>query len=189
MNRRKFIQSILAVSGTSSMGLFLPQLAQAKESNVMADFWTKDRMIECKRLDTKEKKTFHFYKKSSGYDNDVYHQMCWFLRDTKDNNASIRMDIGLLNLMYGLQEWARVSGVSNPLITVNSAYRTSRRNARIEGAARNSLHTQGRAVDLTMRGVSLQQLEAMAHHFKVGGVGRYNSFIHIDTGRVRYWRG
>ena len=29
----------------------------------------------------------------------------------------------------------------------------------------------------------------MAKHYQVGGVGSYNSFVHVDTGRVRYWRG
>ena len=40
-----------------------------------------------------------------------------------------------------------------------------------------------------MRGVTLNQLVAMAKHYQVGGVGSYNSFVHVDTGRVRYWRG
>ena len=64
----------------------------------------------------------------------------------------VQIDVGLLNLMYAMQEWARQSGRPNPVITINSAYRTPRRNATIEGAARNSLHMHGKAVDFTMRG-------------------------------------
>ena len=51
------------------------------------------------------------------------------MRDAKDGNAMVQIDVGLLNLMYAMQEWARQSGRSNPVITINSAYRTPRRNA------------------------------------------------------------
>ncbi|EPT3496443.1 YcbK family protein [Neisseria gonorrhoeae] len=111
------------------------------------------------------------------------------MRDAKDGNAMVQIDVGLLNLMYAMQEWARQSGRSNPVITINSAYRTPRRNATIEGAARNSLHMRGKAVDFTMRGVGIGELEQMAKYYNVGGIGIYNSFVHLDTGRVRHWRG
>ncbi|ENW2150496.1 DUF882 domain-containing protein, partial [Neisseria gonorrhoeae] len=26
-------------------------------------------------------------------------------------------------------------------------------------------------------------------YYNVGGIGIYNSFVHLDTGRVRHWRG
>ena len=98
------------------------------------------------------------------------------------------MDIGLFNLLYGLQEWARAF-TSDPLLTLNSGHRTARRNAHIEGAAKDSQHIYGKAADFTMRGVTLDQLNAMARYFRVGGVGSYRSFIHVDTGRVRFWQG
>ncbi|WP_157742725.1 YcbK family protein [Neisseria weixii] len=111
------------------------------------------------------------------------------MRDAKDGNSVIAVDVGLLNLLYAMQEWARVSGKPDPIITINSAYRTPRRNATIEGAARNSLHMRGKAVDITMRGVTLNQLDQMAQYYKVGGIGVYDTFIHLDTGRYRSWRG
>ena len=40
-----------------------------------------------------------------------------------------------------------------------------------------------------MRGVTLEQLNAMARYYQVGGVGSYSRFLHVDTGQVRYWRG
>lgn len=188
VSRRDFIaRSILAggVLATGSAGILLPDTANAAD---FTDFWTQDRSIECRRSDTGEKQHIRFYQQGH-YDRNAYRQACWFLRDAKDGNAVVSMDVGLLNLLYALQEWARRSGISNPLISINSAYRTARRNATIEGAARNSLHIQGRAVDLTMRGVDLYQLEQMAKYYRAGGVGVYRSFIHVDTGRVRQWRG
>ncbi|WP_037586989.1 YcbK family protein [Stenoxybacter acetivorans] len=188
MNRREFLQTTAAVGAVICSGsLLLPQDALAVTN--MADFWLKSRFLEARRADTGEKQLIRFYDQQYGYDPYGYRAACWLLRDAKDRNAMVSVDIGLLNLVYAIQEWARMSGRTNPLITVNSAYRTPRRNAVIEGAARHSLHIQGRAIDITMRGVDLRQIEAMAKYFKVGGVGIYRSFIHLDTGRVRSWRG
>ncbi|ENV8461788.1 DUF882 domain-containing protein, partial [Neisseria gonorrhoeae] len=50
-------------------------------------------------------------------------------------------------------------------------------------------HMRGKAVDFTMRGVGIGELEQMAKYYNVGGIGIYNSFVHLDTGRVRHWRG
>lgn len=190
MNRRQFLIQASACAGlvaTGGAGLLLPQDALAITST--NDFWSKDRDIVCRRADTGEKTRIRFFNGQSGYDYEGYRAACWLLRDAKDRNAVVGVDIGLLNLLYAMQEWARMSGRPDPIITINSAYRTPRRNATIEGAAKHSLHMQGKAVDITMRGVTLNQLEQMAKYYKVGGVGIYRSFIHLDTGRVRSWRG
>lgn len=189
LSRRDFLYRLAAVSGlaaTTTAGILLPQDALAVTN--MNDFWSKDRNIDFRRADTGEKSSICFFR-NNRYDNQAYRHACWLLRDAKDQNAMIGIDIGLLNLLYAMQEWARISGRTNPIITVNSAYRTYRRNATIEGAVRNSLHTKGKAVDLTMRNVSLNELEQMARYYKVGGIGIYPTFIHLDTGRVRSWRG
>ena len=154
-----------------------------------SDFWRRDRLIDIQRTDTGERRSIRFYAARQGYLQNGYLAARWLLRDVKDHNALTNIDIGLLNLLYGLQEWARIAGKSNPLLQINSAYRTRRRNATIEGAAQNSMHIYGRAVDLTVRGISLNQLANMAAHFNAGGIGIYSSFIHLDTGRVRNWRG
>lgn len=200
MNRREFVQrttgalasvasaSTLGAFTTLASGLLVPSEAHAITS--MDNFWLKDRVIDCRRQDTGEKHSIQFFSGQYGqYIPDAYKNACWLMRDRKDQNQFVSMDIGLFNLLYGLQEWARISGKENPVITVNSGYRTSRRNARIEGAARNSLHISGQAADITMRGVDLSQLVQMAKYFKVGGVGIYSTFLHVDTGRVRQWHG
>lgn len=190
LDRRNFLKKLVGVGAlytTGAAGLLLPKDVVAATS--MADFWSRDRTINCKRADTGEKHEIRFFQQQNGYDLEAYHNACWLMRDAKDGNAMVQIDVGLLNLMYAMQEWARQSGRTNPVITINSAYRTPRRNATIEGAARNSLHMSGKAVDFTMRGVSISELEQMAKYYNVGGIGIYNSFIHLDTGRVRHWRG
>ncbi|MFN2316619.1 MAG: YcbK family protein, partial [Gemmatimonadales bacterium] len=53
----------------------------------------------------------------------------------------------------------------------------------------NSLHMQGRAIDIRLPDVPLVRLRAAALSLRKGGVGYYPSsnFVHVDTGRVRSW--
>jgi uncharacterized protein YcbK (DUF882 family) len=57
--------------------------------------------------------------------------------------------------------------------------------------ARDSQHTHGNAVDFRIPGVDVKSLEAWARRLRLGGVGLYlgSGFVHVDTGRVRYWNG
>ena len=57
------------------------------------------------------------------------------------------------------------------------------------GVATQSLHIVGKAIDIRVPGVRLEQVRAAATSLKLGGVGFYPSsnFVHVDTGRVRYW--
>ena len=50
-------------------------------------------------------------------------------------------------------------------------------------------HMEGRAIDVRMPGVPLQDLRDAALSLKLGGVGFYprDQFVHVDTGRVRSW--
>jgi uncharacterized protein YcbK (DUF882 family) len=55
--------------------------------------------------------------------------------------------------------------------------------------AANSLHTQGMAVDIRIPNRNIAQVRDAALQLAGGGVGYYRraKFIHLDTGRVRYW--
>ena len=57
------------------------------------------------------------------------------------------------------------------------------------GVASHSLHMDGKAIDIRIPGVSLDHLRGAARSLKLGGVGYYPSsnFVHVDTGRVRFW--
>ena len=76
-----------------------------------------------------------------------------------------------------------ISGYRDP--NTNERLRTTRGG----GVAKTSLHMQGRALDIRMPGVPLDELRDAALELKAGGVGYYSSdrFVHIDTGRVRSW--
>ncbi|HNI52094.1 MAG TPA: DUF882 domain-containing protein, partial [Accumulibacter sp.] len=57
------------------------------------------------------------------------------------------------------------------------------------GVARQSLHMEGKAIDVRLPGVALEDLRDAAISLQVGGVGFYarEQFVHLDTGRIRSW--
>ena len=76
-----------------------------------------------------------------------------------------------------------------------SGYRSPKTNAmlnrRSSGVAEHSQHVQGKAIDVRIEGADLSRLRDAALDLRAGGVGYYpvSGFVHIDTGRVRQWRG
>jgi uncharacterized protein YcbK (DUF882 family) len=56
-------------------------------------------------------------------------------------------------------------------------------------AARNSLHMQGRAVDLRIAGIHHKAVRQAALELGYGGVGYYprSKFVHLDSGPFRTW--
>ena len=83
---------------------------------------------------------------------------------------------------------------SQPYLII-SGYRSPKTNAmlhqRSRGVAENSQHVLGKAIDVRIEGVDLSNLRDAALSLSAGGVGFYpvSNFLHIDTGRVRQWRG
>jgi len=76
---------------------------------------------------------------------------------------------------------------------VISAFRSSKTNNMLRrnsaGVAKRSLHMLGQAVDIRLTSLATDKLRDAAKALKIGGVGYYpkSNFIHLDTGRVRYW--
>ena len=110
------------------------------------------------------------------------------MRDWRTGDV-IQIDRTLLDLVYTLQ----LELAPKEPVHIISAYRTKKTNDRLRrqgrGAAKNSLHIHGMAIDLRIPGVRLKSLRRTAMKFQIGGVGYYprSRFIHIDTGPVRYW--
>lgn len=74
-------------------------------------------------------------------------------------------------------------------VRINSLYRTPMQNAMTPGASPTSEHLNGRAVDLSTRGRDPEQCWHAAVMAGFTGLGFYNTFIHVDTGRERAWFG
>jgi len=111
-----------------------------------------------------------------------------FLRDFR-TGKSHPIDPQLLDALYHLREKAGGRGTYE----IVSAYRAPETNdmlrANSGGVAQGSLHMQGKAMDVRLRGVPTRELREHALSLQVGGVGYYreSDFIHVDTGRVRFW--
>ncbi len=110
------------------------------------------------------------------------------LRDFRTGDSH-PMDLELLDTLYRLRQKTG----SDRAFEIISAYRSPKTNAMLRnnsnGVAKKSLHMQGRAIDIRLPGHDLKKLQLAARSLKAGGVGYYpkSGFIHVDTGRVRYW--
>ena len=77
-------------------------------------------------------------------------------------------------------------------LRINSAYRSPAYNRSLPGAARNSIHTLGGALDLSGSPATLHRIltEMRAEGLFRGGIGRYKTFTHVDVrGRDADWQG
>lgn len=150
------------------------------------DFWSRPRRLYLKRQQTGEKaEIFYFVNGRINYEH--YWIASYLMRDVRAQKM-IYMDIRLLDLLAAIQAWLTFFGHRGPIV-ITSGYRTEKTNSSLEGAAKNSMHLRGKAVDFTIPGLNVRDVAKIAAHFRAGGVGIYPSrnFIHLDTGGIRTW--
>ena len=118
---------------------------------------------------------------------DALSQIATFLRDFR-TGESHAIDQGLLDMLFGLSQT-----LDGSVFEVISGYRSPTTNAKLAassaGVSSNSLHMQGRAIDVRLPGVETRLLRDAAADLRAGGVGHYpeSDFVHLDTGRPRVW--
>ena len=128
------------------------------------------------------------YAVDDALDPDEITRLNRFLRDHR-NGEVIEFDPELFDLLWTIHERA---GVEGPFHLI-SGYRSPQTNEMLRSqgrqVARNSMHVKGQAIDIRLPGVPTSTLRKIATELKAGGVGYYpnSDFIHVDTGRVRYW--
>lgn len=128
------------------------------------------------------------YWRDGRYDTGALKDINYILRDFRTGDIC-RMDTKLLDLLVELH---RRTGSRKPFEII-SGYRSPKTNAILaseSGAvAKHSMHMQGKAIDIRLMDVALSELRTTAMGMKAGGVGYYtrSNFVHVDTGRVRYW--
>jgi uncharacterized protein YcbK (DUF882 family) len=110
------------------------------------------------------------------------------LRDFRTNEVH-SIDPGVLDILFDVQAQAHHAGP----FEVISGYRSPQTNAALRSqssaVAEHSLHMEGRAIDVRLRGFPTAKLRDIAIALHRGGVGFYaaSDFVHMDTGRVRTW--
>jgi uncharacterized protein YcbK (DUF882 family) len=111
------------------------------------------------------------------------------MRDTRTGDVKI-IDKSLVDLIAAISLKLKTK---EPFHVI-SGYRTPKTNNLLrkhgKGAAKNSYHLKGQAVDIRLPGWKTSALRKAAFELKSGGVGYYpkSRFVHIDTGPVRFWR-
>lgn len=112
-----------------------------------------------------------------------------FLRDHYTGEIGL-IDPAVLDQLHALR---LALGTQQPFEVI-SAYRCAATNGRLRatgggGVATRSLHMDGRAIDVRVRGVALSDVRDAALALRAGGVGYYTRehFVHLDSGRVRRW--
>jgi uncharacterized protein YcbK (DUF882 family) len=119
---------------------------------------------------------------------DALHEINFLYRDHLTDEVH-PVDTALLDQLHDLQS---TLGIKRP-IDVICGYRSPFTNAHLRrnnrGVARNSLHMEGRAIDIRISGVESRTIRDAALSMARGGVGYYpgSNFVHLDTGDFRTW--
>lgn len=147
------------------------------------------RKICIYNLHTKEQQET-IYWRNGEYIKSALKELNFMFRD--HYNGSVRkIDRRLLNFLFAIQQKV---GANEPFHLI-SGYRSKRTNARLrksnKSVARRSLHIFGKAADIRLPEVGIKKLRRSAYELQAGGVGYYprSNFVHIDVGRIRFWRG
>jgi uncharacterized protein YcbK (DUF882 family) len=128
------------------------------------------------------------YSEAGRYIPDALLTINHLLRDFRSGEVH-PIDPALLDLLHTIR---RQVGSTAPFEII-SAFRSPATNAMLArkggGVATQSLHLTGRAIDIRLPGVATANLRDAGLSLGAGGVGYYpdSDFVHVDTGRVRYW--
>jgi uncharacterized protein YcbK (DUF882 family) len=183
--RRRVMQAAVA-SGLSLAGA---RLAIAQGEAVSESPEAPERVVEVFNTHTRESARVAYWR-GGDYDAAAMAKLRHVLRDHR-NGASHDMEPALYDQLHDL---AQAAG-REASYEIISGYRSPESNAKLatagSGVARQSLHMQGRAIDVRLRGFSTAALRDLALEAKKGGVGYYrrSDFVHLDTGRFRTWNG
>lgn len=175
--RRRFLAAVGGVGGTLATLAGFPVLAATRSSRSVAFVHTHTG----ERLRA-------VYFQDGCYQAGCLAQVDELLRDFRTGEVH-RIDPGLLDILFELQNRAD----RDEPFEVISGYRSPVTNAmlhrRSEGVAMHSMHLEGRAIDVRLPGFSTRDLAGHARSLGLGGVGFYarSDFVHVDTGRVRFW--
>jgi uncharacterized protein YcbK (DUF882 family) len=145
------------------------------------------RALSFLHLHTGERLTVEYFG-AGQYLKDALVSINRLLRDFRTGEVHA-IDAGVLDQLH---EIALLTGTSKPYQVI-SGYRSPATNQMLrqhsEGVAASSLHMSGRAIDIRLADVPLPKVRRAALSMRRGGVGYYpkSDFVHIDTGRVRFW--
>lgn len=174
INRRQFLSMAMVTAAAIS----LPAISKATGTPRALSFY---HTHTGKKLDI-------VYGRSDRYDPRALGKINNFLRDFRTGEMH-PIDPRLLDILSSIRGELGGQGT----FEVISGYRSFKTNQQLRKksskVAKRSLHMLGQAIDIRMTGVSTRKIQQCALDLKCGGVGFYgkSNFVHLDTGRVRFW--
>ncbi len=179
--RRRFLQAV------GACGLAVATRAHAATAPRAGGAWADHRTVSFVHTHTGERLTAEYFA-GGQYQTDCLLRVNHLLRDFRTGEVH-PIDPGLLDILFEVQRQA----LGTTAFEVISGYRSPATNAMLrrttEGVAQHSMHLVGRAIDVRLEGFPTARLHLLARSLGRGGVGYYpaSDFVHMDTGRVRFW--
>jgi len=176
LNRRAFVKTSFQLC--AGFALSSPLLALAAKSSY--------RPLSFYHTHTGERLTLDVADIS--YGSPALDELNVFLRDFRTGDIH-SIDTKLFNILCNIQQCSGHYGD----IQIISGYRSPKTNSQLRsksnGVAKKSLHMKGKALDIRLTGMNTKNLQKIAISLQHGGVGYYpkSDFVHIDTGKVRFW--
>jgi uncharacterized protein YcbK (DUF882 family) len=183
-SRRRFVAHAFAGATICALGLPIARRANASPMVALGERW-----LELYNTHTRESLAVAF-ERAGEIVTPSLAGLANVLRDHRSGDAH-PIDVRLYRQLADLAHAARVE----PRYEIISGYRSPSTNAKLadgsSGVAKRSLHMEGRAIDVRLKGVTCATLRDLALDAGQGGVGFYrrSDFVHLDTGRVRAWAG
>ena len=180
LSRRRFIKH-LACGAVLTLGS--PAIAHAAKGR-----FPSHKSLAFQNTHTGDKLKLTYFEKGR-YIKDAFREINFVLRDFRTGDV-YPIDIELLDQLHDLK---LMMGVTNRPFHIISGYRSPYTNHRLHnessGVANNSLHMQGRAIDIRIEGFDTHHIRNAALAMHRGGVGYYreSDFVHLDTGKFRNW--
>lgn len=173
-HRRDLLKGALGLAGATLFGRAAQAAATAPRSLSLYNLHTGESL-----------KAIYF--EDGAYVPDALEAMNHLLRDFRTGEIH-PIDPALFDLLSDVRE-----ATGGGTFEVISGFRSDATNrmlrGRSHGVAERSMHLVGRAIDVRLRGVETASLRRAALAMRRGGVGFYPDldFVHLDTGRVRFW--
>jgi uncharacterized protein YcbK (DUF882 family) len=179
IGRRDFLVAGLVAAA----GCLFPYKVSASESESLSA----ERILSFYNTHTDENLKVVYFERGT-YTPQALSDINKILRDFRTGEVK-EIDTNLLDLLFFLQQKLESTGAFHVISGYRSPETNSLLSSMSKGVAGNSLHLNGKAIDIRLPGYDLKTLQRTAIELKKGGVGYYASsdFIHVDVGRIRYW--
>jgi uncharacterized protein YcbK (DUF882 family) len=176
--RRRFLRTAGAVCVVAGAFAAMPALAAAVPQ---------PRRLRFVHTHTGEALTTTYFD-GTDYDAGALLEVNHLMRDFRTGDIQV-IDPPLLDILWNLQALADRDATFEIICGYRSPATNAMLHQRSTGVAEHSQHLLGKAIDLRITGYPTARLGEHARSLALGGVGYYaaSDFVHVDTGRVRFW--